>query len=245
MSNINEQVLQEIIISKDNQRFDRFTNLKHAQPSIPIPHSLQGYTHKSNFQLDSWQTEIISNINRRVDMLVNISPAGGKSRPIQNAWKKMILDSDIPTNMPRILWVCENKTLTSEVYNNFREIILDIIGSGKQGLSHISNPTQMFDPNPEFLNQIKRSVDDLVCIKMQSAPGKITNRTLAASCTYAFAEDIVKQLTPRIIVIDEIQERFKGTTPGVGYKERQKEIHELDERVTALIKTIRIAPPPN
>jgi hypothetical protein len=60
----------------------------------------------------------------------------------------------------------------------------------------------------------------------------ITDKTIAYSCTYSYAPKIIEKLKPRLIIIDELQERFPI----------ESDSSKLDDKITSLLRTIENAP---
>ncbi len=265
MSDINNEVIQEMImVAQNKEKFNRFTTLNTRTPdtvkTIQDPDWTDKIRPARGFSTENWQSDIVDNINKRYDQFVNVSPAGGKSYPIQNDfWKKMVAKATSRDQIPKVLWVCENKTLASEVRNNFINIILDILVKkpvpngyleqllNSMNLGHLNfnsgNHENLFIPTSQNISDLRRFAQSLTILRMQSSNEYITPNTIAASCTYKYAPQIINEFQPRIVVIDEIQERFTVTSGDpnniIG------KLKDLDDRVEYLIKTFKVLPSPN
>lgn len=262
MSNINNDVLQEMImVAQSNNKINRFTthNLTNQRLGVRDEPKIDWSEKLSpgrEFKTENWQQKIIDNIHNRVDQFVNVSPAGGKSYPIQRGfWLPMVAKAKTIDQLPKVLWICENKTLASEVRNGFIEIILDILSKPPKDGSYIEHLVppylkfntnvgnkQQFIPTNQNIGELRKFAQHLTSLKMQGSNETINQHTIAASCTYKYAPEFIKEMQPRIVVIDEIQERFKVTTGD--HNQTISGLKDLDDRVEYLIKTFKTLPPP-
>ncbi len=222
---------------------------------------------------DPWQSKLAMEVYRSlrngpaINLIVNVSPAGGKSSPISKAWQA-ILEQLSGNMVPKILWVCANKTLTREKYDDFRKDIINMfikninihyghlplvspngisteikMNSNPALHSSISNsirqlnthsPEEISDYNKSIniSNDIRNNVDKLVGFQMMGNNlVVVTPTTIAYSCTYSYAPDIIKQMKPKLIVIDELQEYFQVSNNNSG----------IDDKVVTILKIIENA----
>lgn len=265
MPDINTKVFQEITVATSNpdKVFTKHTSISGPTDinanlrAQPVDSERYKFNPSKTFKYDKWQQDVVDQLNSsltsRRDMFINVSPAGGKSHPIQEGfWKKRLMAATTKSEIPKILWVCENKTLASEVANAFINIILDVI-------KDLSDPRKR-NPNNYFekilppslrtgyqyspiqtsgaISTLRRFAESFVALNMQNVNQPITHNTIAATCTYVYAPEIIKTLKPNLVVIDEIQERFKPTS-GMN---NEKELSDLDDRVRYFIKTFEALP---
>jgi len=217
---------------------------------------------------DPWQSKLAIDVYRflrktgpKIDLVMNVSPAGGKSSPISKAWQNAVSDIHILQDIPKILWVCANKTLTFEKYNDFRKDVLDMLIKGMMNptvnpfspvkaeikmtdgpkfqypVINTFIPLQTFNYDisrniePRILNQLVSVVNNFVGYKMMGNQIPIKNSTISFSCTYSYAPEILKTFKANLIVIDELQERFQVDSNS----------GEMDDKITSLIETIQNA----
>ena len=243
------------------------TTLTHAieRPSgIQINQIPNQNNNKSGPQFEEWQ----SNLSKLIfdfclgrllpfNFIISASPAAGKSAPITKGWEVACGQFSDIASIPRILWVCPNKTLTFEKYNDFRKSIIDSIlnffNNAKSNTTPTLKSSLVFDENiiynffpnlrhlqmnsPQILQYmniqtISTVVDQLVGYEMMQNKIDVTKNTIAYSCTYIYAPKILEKFKPKLIVIDELQERFSS----------QPNESLLDEKVESLLDTIISAP---
>lgn len=118
--------------SLSNQNIFTHVNHQNPQPGLDNPHT--PLIKKVEPKYDTWQTALSLKVYKflrgtgpKLELIVNVSPAGGKSSPISKAWQTVVEESYFLKNIPKILWVCANKTLTFEKFNDFKKDILDML----------------------------------------------------------------------------------------------------------------------
>ena len=68
---------------------------------------------KSYHDLDTWQKELYNRVINRQDTLVNVNPAGGKTKPVVMAWEDSFTDYD----HDKILWITPTVQLANQVFH--------------------------------------------------------------------------------------------------------------------------------
>ena len=179
-----------------------------------------------NFQLTPWQIELKNHITRsKSDLLVNVNPAGGKTKPCIEAWQESYAKN---REIRNILWVTPTVQLANQIYHvDLRGAITDMIAKWTNnplesgfplrllppGLQHElmqsgANRATDFHLTPESFNELQTWIaKSLMYFKARgNSNGHLTPNTIAATCTYPYATEIIKVQHPKIIVIDELQE---------------------------------------
>ncbi len=228
----------------DNMRQD--VKLANKQNIKPKPFSLTG-----------WQANIKRHVILGNDIFVNVSPAGGKSFPIESAFEELLFNAKGWRDVPVLVWIGETKTLASELYYKFREFfysrLMEVVKTKDANGNDIWQPALPnfmiegtgldFTPNPsqqiKLSNQehIKRLVNMWTSLmigandKQRPQPPGSKHRTIIMACSYVFAPNLIKHHNPKIVVIDEIQERFQI--------DKDK---DSDKKIGYLINTIKETP---
>lgn len=185
---------------------------------------------KSYHDLDTWQKELYFRVINRQDTLVNVNPAGGKTKPVVMAWE----DSFTDLNHDKILWITPTVQLANQVFHvDLKESLLKRLSNWSIGPNN-TFPTDLLPPNIQYIlhnayrqgfmitnsKQILLSSQDVtdinewllgtaMVLRAGSSAGAIGNLsadTIASVCTYQYAVDIIDKQHPKIIVIDELQE---------------------------------------
>jgi hypothetical protein len=235
-----------------NRTMNQFSNIGGATHlDKPIPNTpIQQSTGMSReiypkLDLEPFQKKMKSCILAKRDIFVNVSPSGGKTAPVVRAWEEMLRNATNPSQIPKIIWICPNREVGRQIITEFRTELLDSIrDESLPPFLFKSTPLYTSGGSPwananysRFTRQdegiLKNEVDKWIGIEMdvigKRAP---TSKTIVSICTWNTFEKSMKLLKPRIIVIDEVQQRFEVEN-NVQAKEQAK----------ALIETIKVAPP--
>lgn len=178
------------------------------------------------FQLTPWQQELKDHIlQRRSDILVNVNPAGGKTKPCVEAWQESYARNGEQRN---ILWVTPTIQLANQVYTvDLKRAITDMIAKWTNNPAESGFPLRLLPPGlqhemvrsgasnakelritPEIYHELDAWVSEtLMFFKARSNPiGRLSNNTIAATCTFPYAVEIMRIQKPKILVIDELQQ---------------------------------------
>jgi len=181
----------------------------------------------------AWQGSIISGAYNYRNMFVNVPPSAGKTFPLLKAYAVMLSRCKDPNKLPKILWVAETKLLASQVSHELKQLLFELLIPGnKYGVTfqneiiehelNMSSKTGFSIPAGTKRGQYnpKLSRDDIniartlvnrwtgaIMAKDAEAPPP-TKDSIAITCTYKYASDIIKAHRPNLVVIDEVQERF-------------------------------------
>lgn len=183
----------------------------------------------------SWQKFITTSLVRgNVNLFINIAPSAGKTYPVMKAYEELLTNvtnqNVVMPKIPVILWVAETKLLSAQVSRELKDILYKLIIQGQFPESllkrYFPKRELRIRPGKDYRNvamspdqasRMKRMINDLTGVKMSSgakAP-EPTDRSIAITCTYEFASDMIKKYRPAIVVIDEVQERFKTENKSV------------------------------
>ena len=201
--------------------------------SIPSIHGVElqqqpSFTKRLNSRqdLDPWQQHLYDMVINRQDVLVNVNPAGGKTKPVVFAWQDSFADRP---DFDKILWITPTIQLANQVFHvDLKEALLDRIKKWTNDPS-TKFPTHLLPPQIQHLaanyqnaNQVHLTHEDVNALNtwlmgtamvLRAGPassgggiGDITPNTIAAVCTYSYAPNILEKQRPKIIVIDELQQ---------------------------------------
>jgi len=189
---------------------------------------------KPGFIPKNWQHLITTKIIAgNANLFVNIAPSAGKTHPIMMSFFDLLKRAR-PGSIPKILWVAETKLLSSQILNQLREILFkslftslksDNMSDDKTvasmpkfmiepyfydvpGFGQHTGPINNFVLPPNAMQRMHDMVGRWTGQKMGGVDG-VTSDTIAMTCTYEFATKMISQHNPAIVVIDEVQERFK------------------------------------
>ena len=178
--------------------------------------------------LDSWQQELYNYVVHGQDVLVNVNPAGGKTKPIVFAWE----DTFTGTGNDKIIWITPTVQLANQVFHtDLKSSILNKLKQWSENPNSSRFPTHLlpveiqhimaYQHNPNYeLNSRNIQLDanainvirywlENTAMALRTGSGKqgeITNETIATVCTYEYAPDIIDKQHPKFIIIDELQE---------------------------------------
>lgn len=201
---------------------------------IPIPtyngleiQSRPSYGHSisSVNDLAPWQQRLYQMVRDRKDVLVNVNPAGGKTKPIVFAWQDSF--GHDPEH-DRILWITPTVQLANQVFHvDLKEALLDRIKKWTSG-ANTRFPTQLLPIEVQAAIARSRNASTAADVKMSSNDvnalnhwlsgtalvlkaagtgiGNISQYTIASVCTYPYAVEFIKKQRPNIVVIDELQQ---------------------------------------
>ena len=201
--------------------------------SIPSIHGVElqqqpSFTKRLNSRqdLDPWQQHLYDMVVNRQDVLVNVNPAGGKTKPVVFAWQDSF--SEHP-EFDKILWITPTIQLANQVFHvDLKEALLDRIKKWTNDPS-TKFPTRLLPPQIQHLasnyqnaSQVHLTHEDVNALNvwlmgtamvLRAGPassgggiGEITPNTIAAVCTYSYAPNILEKQRPKIVVIDELQQ---------------------------------------
>ena len=224
----------------------RPANNRYHTPTFQTPVSIGTNTpFKANryttqeFKLTNWQQEIFKKVTLgREDLFVNVNPAGGKTEPIVRAWRECIKRGE----EKKIVWVTPTKQLANQIYysdlrQTFTKALPSLFGTpyGQRILPGIKDPNNL---TTNEMNQLIALINqELLYFRAggQSADGaRLTPRTIAATCTYPYTAEIVRQMKPSIVIVDEIQEYVPIN---VGHDTKS-----MDEKADHFIKAMNAIP---
>lgn len=178
--------------------------------------------------LDPWQRELYHYVTNGQDVLVNVNPAGGKTKPIVFAWE----DTFTGQGNDKIIWITPTVQLANQVFHSdLKASILNKLKKWSENpalskfpthllpieiqhvIAHQHNPNNFLNGNTlqldaNAVNIIKHWLEH-TAMALRTGSGKqgeITSETIATVCTYEFAPDIIDKQRPKFIVIDELQE---------------------------------------
>lgn len=188
-------------------------------------------------QFDTWQMDVYNRLisGTYPDLFINVSPAGGKTAPMVQAWKHSFVRGRVhPGDYDRILWVTPTVQLANQVfYNDLKKQLVSLIINWMQEDHPAFNPDNpqfplyLFPPDiqhqiatrhgmtaktlnitPDMFNSLRNTIDnDLLYLSAHGqTAGTLGDNTVAAVCTYPYAPMIFQKLNPKIIVIDELQQ---------------------------------------
>ncbi len=182
-----------------------------SQINHPIQNNRSQDSPNMTSVFDDWQNKLYNLvIQGKDDLLVNVNPAGGKTSPIVEAWKYMLKHGQ----PKRIVWITPTIQLANQIYyqdlrSSFTNIIMELLNTryGRYIFPHIQDPSNI---SPNEFNQLNSIINkELLIFRAggSSAKGsRISNRTVAVTCTYPYASSIIQKLKPHIVIIDEMQE---------------------------------------
>jgi len=254
MININD-IIHEVLAPTNTSYGNRYSVLRNSGATNSPNLNLTSVSDKFNrtaskFEDTLWQTSIINHIRSKHDVFVNVSPAGGKSYPVKNAWINLIKQCDINAQLhqiPKIMWICETKPLAGEVFRSLKIELYDGMKMdgdvvGPDDFPRVLMPNISTYPVAGDTNIVNRFVDRLVGLKMEGHNDLITSNTLACVCTYTYPPEVLKTFHPEILVIDEVQERFNPVNPKFSEDRQREMLYGLSDKIEALKKTISAAP---
>jgi len=234
-----------------NRSMNQFSNIGSATyldkpiPNTPTQQSISMSREiYPKLKLNAFQETMKKRILANRDVFVNVSPSGGKTAPVIRAWEEMLRKTKNPSQIPKIIWICPNREVGRQIITEFRTELLDSIrDKSLPPFLFKSTPLYTSGGSPwanadhsRFTHQdesiLKNEVDKWIGIEM-NVIGKRdpTSKTIVSICTWDTFEKSMELLKPRIIVIDEVQERFKPENN-----------EQAKEQAKALVKTIKLAP---
>lgn len=204
--------------------------------------------------MDPWQSKLYSMIQKGLDVFVNVNPAGGKTLPLLLAWRSSFVhQSGRRHNPSKILWITPRVQLANQIY--YQDLIPSILNqfalyrkSGGNDVSFfpieilpheiimdIKNNNNQTTLSPNSINRLKNWIqNEAVVLKARGqSSGNITQNTLAAVCTYNYSSQLMKELNPKIIVFDEVQE-YAPIRP-----EEDSELSNKVKNFTQILKSAR------
>lgn len=202
--------------------------------------------------MDPWQKELYSRIQRGGDIFVNVNPAGGKTLPLLFAWRSSFEHTVGRSANPRkILWVTPRVQLANQIY--YQDLIPSILNQISLWQRNPQNNINFFPINMlpydvvadlqnnnmrlsrESINSLKKWVhSEAVILKARGqSSGNVTDNTLAAVCTYNYSAQLMQQLQASLVVIDEVQEYAPI---------RPEEDDELSSKVKNFIEILKRSP---
>lgn len=178
--------------------------------------------------LDDWQKELYRYVTNGQSVLVNVSPAGGKTKPIVYAWE----DTFNYQSNDKILWITPTVQLANQVFHSdLKESLLNKLKQWTSGqdsrfpthllpveIQHVIGQYYQHGYNRLNSSNLELSEEHIHIINhwlkntamaLRTGTGKsgeITSQTIATVCTYEYAPDIIDRQRPKFIVIDELQE---------------------------------------
>ena len=172
-----------------------------------------------------WQKEITNRILHHENLIVNVSPSGGKTSPVLAAWAQLVRDWDAagstPSQKPTLLFVAKTKQLALQVYMDLHGELEKLLISGDL-LGGMTSGTL----TPNAINRIKTLLQSLIVIqtgggsKTPFGPTKPSSETLAYVATPPLASKIASGKTKfRLVVIDELQEYLNKPAVSSGAEE--------------------------
>jgi len=198
-------------------------------PAIPTPSNgfLPDRLTRAPFEDKAWQTFITTElIKGNSNLFINIAPSAGKTWPIVQAYREL-LKRATPGKIPTILWVAETKLLAAQIERSLQELLYDMIVKKElpgfiiaKYFTH-TNPSKIVPADPynvqlkndnfeiNNIRMIIRHLTGTLMMKGANAYEPVKGRTIAITCTYSFATQAIKDFSPAIVVLDEVQERFK------------------------------------
>lgn len=175
----------------------------------------------------AWQDLIIRSVYRRMNILVNVPPSAGKTFPLQKAYARLLSHATGPNNIPKILWVTETKLLASQISEELKQLLYALMTPGNDFGAMMPE----FMMNRELMRTPRTDLPDAQNTKLDRSEMLIARdmvkrwtgvmmagsanaippgpESIAITCSYSFASDMIKMYKPAIVVIDEVQERFK------------------------------------
>jgi len=186
--------------------------------------------------LNEFQKKMIVLIANKRDMFVNVSPSGGKTSPVVRVWETFLRETTIPSKLPKLVWICPNRQLAGQVITIIRHELLD---SAQDRSLPIFLLQQTLGNHPFDINLTKNQVNEFtqlinswIAIEMDVAGGRpVTDNSIVCICTWNKAINAIQKMNPKIIVVDEVQERFKVEND-----------EQTEEQLRALFKTLKVAP---
>lgn len=161
---------------------------------------------------DHWQSELAMEVYRSlrngppINLIVNVSPAGGKSSPISKAWQAILEQTPYIDRAPKILWVCANKTLTEEKYKDFKKDVIN-----------------MFIKSINIQHSLPKNIPDKTEIKMNDNPAlqaHLVNQIYNIPGTTEFNQPIDPQIAngirhnvDRLVGFQMMGNNIVGVTP--------------------------------
>lgn len=181
---------------------------------------------KIPFEKKAWQMEINKCIHNKENIFVNVAPSAGKTFPLLKAYAELLSSATSINNIPKIIWVAETKLLASQILNELRQVLYDMILNPKHNIYGCSIPSFMLDPyfnssgnnhntvvinNSHNVNIVRQIINNWTGSMMAAGANATppTSESIAITCSYSFASDLILKYNPRLVVIDEVQERFK------------------------------------
>lgn len=177
--------------------------------------------------LDSWQKELYYRVLNKKDTLVNINPAGGKTKPVVTAWADTFNNFQNPD---KIIWITPTVQLANQVFHvDLKETLLDRLSRWSvddqsafptsllpihiQNILHnapaIKNASQLLLTQQDVNLINEWLLGTAMVLRAGGSSGNIGNvskDTIISVCTYQYAPDIIDKQHPKIVVIDELQE---------------------------------------
>lgn len=181
---------------------------------------------RSYNDLDSWQQAVYRLVRDKHDCLVNISPAGGKTKPIVFAWQDTFGND---RQHDSILWITPTVQLANQVFHvDLKESLLNRISRWRIG-DGSEFPTQLLPPQIQHIiyqyhrtngQNLKLDAEQvnilnhwlthtaMVLKAGGGSQGELSANTIVAVCTYEYANDIIVKQRPKIVVVDELQQYY-------------------------------------
>ena len=159
--------------------------------------------------IDPWQHKLTKMVkDRKTNIIVNVSPSGGKTSPIMRAWVELVTEAHKTGKpIPKLLFVGKTRQLALQLFMDVRKVIEKLV-LDRILLPGITPPT--FDPRS--MNILKERINELVIVDTGGGgstvygAGKISPATIAVTATIPKAKEIIQKYDFRLIVIDELQE---------------------------------------
>ena len=210
--------------------------------SIPAPGTNPKLTPQSPLfktPVDPWQHRLTKMIkDGRTNILVNVSPSGGKTSPVMRAWVELITEAQKAGKpIPKLLFIGKTRQLALQLFMDVRKIVDKLV------INRILFPGITPHTLDSYsMNVLKEKMNELVVVKTGGGgstvygSGKISPATIAVTATIPKARDIIKSHDFRLIVIDELQEYL--SKPG------QAKLLKDETDIKDMIELVRIGTSP-
>lgn len=254
MSNINKEVQEAFggVISGDIYDPNRLIGYKQyphtpTTGDIDVVGKLQKLKQSESFKIkpDKWQIDITNRILKYENLIVNVSPSGGKTSPVLAAWADLIdwFENGKITQKPTLLFVAKTKQLALQVYMDLRQKLEKLITSGTYQISGL--PTYSNNLTPNQINYLKSLLNTLVVIRTGGGPRTpfgtttTTSDTLAIVATPPLANKIVmdNKIKFRLVIIDELQEYLNKPSTSIDSPEEPSSSDDVKDLINIIKRT--------
>jgi len=193
-----------------------------------------------------WQNLMISNVKHgNVNMFINVAPSAGKTYPLLKAYRELLKNAK-PGRIPKIVWVAETKLLSAQITRELQETLYEALIEGDIPKFMVApffkdipdfdkyNDLRSIPLTPNQTYRIREMIKSWTGTVMQATAeaDPPTKHSIAITCTYSFATKMIKEYNPALVVIDEVQERFKPELTSAG-SESDKVRHFFNNVIAA------------